>query len=80
MSKARSSIKAQAAEARRQYAMMQGVYPKMVEAGVITRNEIDCDLKLMADVVETLEWLERNERVVRAAVAKAGDATEGATA
>lgn len=67
----RYSLKAQAAEARRQLAMMRRFYPLLAEEGRIPRADIDCDLPLMENVVATLEWLERNERLVRHAAAAA---------
>jgi hypothetical protein len=62
------SLKAQAAEVKRQLAMMRGVYPKMIEAGHLDRADADCDLQLMADAAATLDWLERNQARVKAAL------------
>ena len=68
--KKRYSIKAQIAEVRRQHSMMRGVYPKMIEAGHLDRNTADCDLALMAAAAaDTLEWLERNQARIKAALA-----------
>lgn len=62
------SLKAQIAEAKRQLAMMRGVYPDMIAAGHLERGAADCDLALMASIVETLEWLERNQARIKSAL------------
>ncbi len=64
----RYSLKAQIAEARRQLAMMRGVYPEMIKAGHLDRAGADCDLALMEAIVDTLEWLDRNQARIKTAL------------
>lgn len=62
------SIKAQIAEAKRQLAMMRGVYPDMIALGKLDRAGADCDLSIMTSIVGTLEWLERNQARIKSAL------------
>lgn len=64
----RYSLKAQIAEVKRQHAMMRGVYPDMIKAGQLNPADADCDLSLMAAVVDTLEWIERNQARIKRAL------------
>lgn len=72
MPKARTkySLIAQIAEVKRELAMRDGVYPGRVAAGKMREGEAEMHTDLMRNVLETLEWLQKHETTVKAAVAR----------
>lgn len=69
------SLIAQIAEVKRELALRGGVYPGRVAAGKMRESEAEMHVDIMANVLDTLQWLEKHESIVKAAVRKAtGDA------
>jgi hypothetical protein len=58
----------QIACARREIALRESVYPSWVARQRMTKESADLELERMRAVLQTLEWLQRNETKVRAAV------------
>jgi hypothetical protein len=70
----RASLSAQIAEVRREIDQRQRVYARLVSAHKMREGEAALLIANMEAVLETLTWLQRNEAVVRAAVAAATSA------
>lgn len=67
---ARASLSAQIAEVRREIDQRRRVYGRLVAARKMREAEANLLIATMEAVLETLTWIQRNEAVVRAAVAK----------
>ena len=78
--KRKYSAAAQLAEAKRQLAMMRGIYPAMIAAHpeILDQSTADMDVEAMAAVVETMAWLEAHADIVRRVAAMPPGKADGA--
>lgn len=58
------SLQDQIVAAKRELKMRQGVYPRRVAGGKMTQDLADRETRNMEAIVETLEGLERAERLI----------------
>lgn len=68
----RSSLAAQVSEVMRELTMRAEVYPGLVRRGRRRQSEADLCTARMEDVLATLNWLARNERLIKQRLADDG--------
>lgn len=67
-----SSLVAQIAEVQREIDMRRSVYPGLVARGRMRESEADLCISRMRDVLATLQWLARTERLIKQRLAEDG--------
>lgn len=67
-----SSLVAQIAEVQREIDMRRSVYPGLVARGRMRESEADLCISRMRDVLATLQWLARTERLIKQRLAGDG--------
>jgi hypothetical protein len=59
------SLNQQIDEVERELKMRRDVYPRQVNSGKLRQSMADYQMERMAAVLNTLQWLQRNEQKVR---------------
>lgn len=72
MTQTRISLDDQIASVEREIAMRQRVYPSWVAKGKMKQEAADLEIARMEAASVTLNWLRRNEDVIRKAVGPKG--------
>lgn len=72
----RVPIIGQVAEVRRELALRQNTYPRLIASGKMRDGEADLCMRRMQAVLATLEWCQRHEAEIRAIMASRREAGE----